>query len=394
QRKSAAFASAAIVFLFATQCVLFGTSVQTPPTVVALLTPSTTFTTMRHLPSMLAKDLVVTRHSFEYARGSTRIVEGTRTRVKRPPRPVVPFAESERDAQAEAIRALLVRFVDGWGRRDADAVLATFDDSDEVEVRTGSGMTIARGRAEVQDFYVTATVSRHDYEIAFTDMRIDPAPDGTATATGQWQMRRDNQLLTGGVGFLLARQAGGWRIVRQISYDAGTPPPADAQVRGSNAATAPPPPNAKRPAYSIAPTHAAAPRSETLTATTRNLRITRFFTGAAALVLPRAIGEALGLFHVGGGRGWMWVTELDTLLFDAALLFAIAVLITNFAAARRDPLVWFILTSTLLIAAPLGYSVTNFGTLFRLREMVLLGVILAPIAASAAARNGDGNAAS
>ena len=40
---------------------------------------------------------------------------------------------------------------------------------------------------------------------------------------------------------------------------------------------------------------------------------------------------------------------------------------------------------TLLIGIPLAYAMTNDGTLFRLREIVYLGVILAPAAAIAAA---------
>ena len=108
-------------------------------------------------------------------------------------------------------------------------------------------------------------------------------------------------------------------------------------------------------------------------------------TGVAAMVLPRFIGDALGLFHIGGGRGFLWLTDVDTLAFDVVLVLAIVIIARRFRAAIRDPLVWMLVALTLLIGIPLAYAVTNYGTLFRLRETVYLGVILAPVAAIAAA---------
>lgn len=102
------------------------------------------------------------------------------------------------------------------------------------------------------------------------------------------------------------------------------------------------------------------------------------------MLLPRAAGESLGLFHIGGGRGFLWLTDVDTLLFDLALILSLFIIGTHFRAARRDPLFWMLVALTLLIGIPLAYTVTNFGTLFRLRETVYLGVILAPAAAIAA----------
>ena len=31
----------------------------------------------------------------------------------------------------------------------------------------------------------------------------------------------------------------------------------------------------------------------------------------------------MGLFHIAGGRGILWFTEIDTLIFDVVLLLAI-----------------------------------------------------------------------
>jgi hypothetical protein len=110
----------------------------------------------------------------------------------------------------------------------------------------------------------------------------------------------------------------------------------------------------------------------------------RLLKGAAVVVLPSRIGEGLGIFHVGGGRGMMWFTEIDTIIFDAALLLALFSVAKRFRLALRDPLTWLTLLITLLIGIPLVYAVSNFGTLFRLREMIYIGLVLTPLAVATA----------
>ena len=141
---------------------------------------------------------------------------------------------------------------------------------------------------------------------------------------------------------------------------AHTPAPAWKYVPGQPPQRIPKVPEPKRPA------HAAQRRR-------------RLLSGMAAAVLPRTIGEALGLFHIVGGRAMLWFTEFDTLFFDASLLLAIAALAMHFRAAVRNPLTWFVVLLTLLVGVPLVYSVTNYGTLFRLREMIYLGLLLIPL---------------
>ena len=48
----------------------------------------------------------------------------------------------------------------------------------------------------------------------------------------------------------------------------------------------------------------------------------RLFTGYVAMIVPHVIAERLGLIHVGGGRGLWLFADVDTLVFDAVLLFA------------------------------------------------------------------------
>jgi hypothetical protein len=114
-------------------------------------------------------------------------------------------------------------------------------------------------------------------------------------------------------------------------------------------------------------------------------RLLRLLSGVSATVLPRTIGESLGLFHIAGGRGMLWFTELDTLIFDLSLLLAVAAVATHFRASVRNPLTWFVVMLTLLVGGPLVYSITNYGALFRLREMIYLGLLLIPLATVTAA---------
>lgn len=108
----------------------------------------------------------------------------------------------------------------------------------------------------------------------------------------------------------------------------------------------------------------------------------RLLAGFAVMTVPRSIGERLGLFHVGGGRGMLWFADVDTVVFDVVLIMAIVVLVRRAPVAWRNPLTWLVVLITLLIAGPLAYTVSNFGTLFRLREMIYVGMLLTPLAAA------------
>jgi hypothetical protein len=111
----------------------------------------------------------------------------------------------------------------------------------------------------------------------------------------------------------------------------------------------------------------------------------RVLAGASVLLLPRSVGERLGLFHIRGGRGMLWFADIDTLVFDAVLLLALVALAARASASWRNPLTWLVLLTTLLIFGPLVYSISNFGTLFRLREMIYVGLLLVPLAVAARA---------
>lgn len=105
--------------------------------------------------------------------------------------------------------------------------------------------------------------------------------------------------------------------------------------------------------------------------------IGRITAGMAAVVVPRFISEPLGIIHVGGGGGLWPVVEADTLLFDMLLLIVIFNVVSAAAAGGlRDPSFWLIALMTGGIAILLMYTISNFGTLFRHRSMILLGLAL------------------
>lgn len=109
----------------------------------------------------------------------------------------------------------------------------------------------------------------------------------------------------------------------------------------------------------------------------------RMVVGLAALLLPRKVGDALGLVSIGGGRGLMWFADVDTILFNVLLIACVAILVAGMRqGAWRDAFVWYLVIATIVIAGALAYTVSNYGTLFRHRQMVVATLALIGIAAA------------
>jgi hypothetical protein len=107
------------------------------------------------------------------------------------------------------------------------------------------------------------------------------------------------------------------------------------------------------------------------------------------MIVPRSIGQRIGLFDIGGGRSLLWFADLDTIVFDLAIV-ASAVWIFRVRRSRlRNPVFWSVIAVAIATALPLAYSVTNFGTLFRLRGMIYLGIVLIPLALSTTQSEAD-----
>jgi hypothetical protein len=95
--------------------------------------------------------------------------------------------------------------------------------------------------------------------------------------------------------------------------------------------------------------------------------------GLAVFFVPISLVENMAGLNIGGGRGLLRVTDIDTVLMDIAIVSVFALLWTRRRAiGSRLPLVVF---SAILFGVGvilLAYSVTNFGTLWRIRPMTVV----------------------
>lgn len=109
--------------------------------------------------------------------------------------------------------------------------------------------------------------------------------------------------------------------------------------------------------------------------------LARLLAGATVAVLPYGLGRRLGLVEMSGGRSFWWFADLDTLVFDLMLIVAGAVFL-KYARRywRSNPAFWLIMLLLALVSGPLLYTVSNFGTLFRLRAMIYLVSAFIPLA--------------
>ena len=99
------------------------------------------------------------------------------------------------------------------------------------------------------------------------------------------------------------------------------------------------------------------------------------------MFLPRILAESLGIIRVGGGRGLWLFAEVDTIVFDLVLIYAIVYCTRNLRHGRARVTATFVLCVLVFVmtAGPMLYTVNNFGTLFRLRLMVYFLAAILPI---------------
>jgi hypothetical protein len=113
------------------------------------------------------------------------------------------------------------------------------------------------------------------------------------------------------------------------------------------------------------------------------LHLETLVTGFTAMFIPKTLAEAIGLVRIGGGRGFWFFVEIDTLVFDAVVLFALIFCARALrSCARVTPLFILLLLTFVMTATPMMYTVSNFGTLFRLRQMVYVVAAILPLTLS------------
>ncbi|HEV7485251.1 MAG TPA: hypothetical protein VGQ65_06180 [Thermoanaerobaculia bacterium] len=364
-RKLAPVSAAVAMAFLLSRSLVSGAGVYLPPLLSVALNPTTTFAAARAVPAFLFQGVESARAAFDAAGGRTLIRAGARppanatVEVTQPAAtyPQVPAASppSSNTPQAAEIRAMLDAEVAAWNRGDFDTVVNGLARTPDVEL--SNGVRGVRGWQPALNYSKQYCARHAGTTLALSDIRIDEA-GGAASVTGRWQWT-DAVRSRNGVFFMALRrlQGDGWKAVRLLVPTGPAPLPATAVARTEEGGG-----EIQKPSS----------------------RGARLLTGVAVVVLPRSIGERLGVFHVGGGRGMLWFTEIDTIIFDAALLLALFSVATRFRVALRDPLTWLTLLITLLIGIPLLYTITNFGTLFRLREMIYIGLVLTPLAVATA----------
>jgi hypothetical protein len=109
----------------------------------------------------------------------------------------------------------------------------------------------------------------------------------------------------------------------------------------------------------------------------RQLPFDHVIATAAVTFLPRTLVELLGIAHVGTGRGQWVIVEIDTLAFDAVILFAVLYVVR--ARRRLTALTVALILMFCLTTIPIVYVLNNFGTLFRLRQMLYMIAVLVPL---------------
>ena len=93
--------------------------------------------------------------------------------------------------------------------------------------------------------------------------------------------------------------------------------------------------------------------------------------GLAVVFTPISALKALSIVEFTGGRGLLPLADLDTVFLDLSMLSVLTLLSTRRrSVGDRLPFIVFGITLSLVTAALLGYVVTNYGTLFRLRLIV------------------------
>lgn len=107
--------------------------------------------------------------------------------------------------------------------------------------------------------------------------------------------------------------------------------------------------------------------------------------GVAVIFVPVSFLKSTALVNFDGGRGLLTVTDADTVIMDCSLI-AICLIVyrRRRLIGERRAYVWFALGLAVVTAILLGFVVTNFGTLFRMRYLVATPLWMLALAVSPA----------
>jgi hypothetical protein len=322
-RKSIAFASAAGLLIVLSRAFLYGGGAYVPDQLRDALTLSANASTLVDLPSTIAGRIENARRGFELSGGATQIGAGTK----------IAKLETAPPPQPKAVTAAPSK------PPEQPAVVAVPPLPPPPEVSASAQKTSSRQKA------VAAPPSRRHVETAVA--RKPEAPVVKKPAEVPAPPAEQPRLMAKPVARPVANPI--LRTTPKLTSQPALAPAAPAQI--------------------------VAPKS----------RAGRLAAGAAAVLVPRMVGQRTGLIQISGGKNLWWFSDIDTVFFDLIALIAIFSILRSLRhASFRNPIFWLIVAVTVLISFPLIYTVTNFGTLFRLREMIYLGLVLIPLALATA----------
>jgi hypothetical protein len=357
QRRLVSIAASIAIAALLSRSVVAGAGPNLPAVVSNILTP-THGSTITQLPASLVAAVDDARTRFVSAGGATSIRTGT-TLGTVPPAAVsaaqqtspTAAAASPKVSPVDAVRAeaLVRNQVSDWNHDRLDSYMNAFVKSPELTVSVGPA--VVRGWQQMNAVAIKTIAHRQpDERLFITDVRIEPTADGSVVVRGRWHRSVNREEVLEAEQIDTVRRVGDeWKIVKAVTLPVARRSPV-AQMKS---------------------------------------RSVTFASGVAAVIVPQRVGEWLGLFAIHGGRGMMWFTEIDTIVFDVVLVFALAALTAHFGASVRNPIVWLVVMLTILVGAPLVYTVTNFGTLFRLRDMLYVAILLIPISVASSCKAED-----
>jgi hypothetical protein len=105
--------------------------------------------------------------------------------------------------------------------------------------------------------------------------------------------------------------------------------------------------------------------------------------GLGLFFVPSPVLSTVFGVEIPTGRGLVPIADVDTLFIDLSLVaLGIVVWRRRHALRERLPLACFLVLLTTVTVVLVGYVVTNFGTLWRLRAMAMVPLWLLPLALS------------
>jgi hypothetical protein len=368
QRKAVSFAAAVLVLFVLSRAFLFGAGPYVPPAIHDVLTPSTNGHVLAGAAFAMTGGVENARQGFERSGGATQIGLGgnlakldAKTAPSKSDDPPHPEAEKKQD--------------------DSDS-------RDEVaSADTPSNTTPPPATAVTQSAPPTESAAAPMASAATTPVDVPPVTATTSAPPPALNQASAPAAVSSAAPAPVATVSEAPKTQpAKTEVAKATPRPvhhlAARKTKRKPAAVVQAPPVAVVATPAPVVVHRAAPvRPPEPPLVVPASRVARLAAGTAAVIVPRGIGQRAGLFEIGGGKGLWWFSDLDTIVFDLVALFAVYLTFRWLrAASLRNPVFWLVAAVTVLIGVPLVYTVTNFGTLLRLREMIYLGLLLIPLA--------------